>query len=135
MTVVDQSDSPKVEHESLWWLTLPPLIWVAHFFACYLTAAVYCAKSAAHDAPLTTVRWAVGAYTALALCGAALCAWRGLRHRRWGVEGSWRGVPLDFDSPGDRHRFLGLASLLLSGLVILGTLFVALPALFLETCR
>lgn len=44
-------------------------------------------------------------------------------------------APHDFDSRADRHRFLGFTLALLSGVAIVGVLFAAMPALFLETCR
>jgi hypothetical protein len=51
------------------------------------------------------------------------------RHRLGSVA-----VPHDFDTPGDRQRFLGLATPLLSALSAVATLFVALSALFIGRC-
>jgi hypothetical protein len=130
MAVVDEHAD--VASESLWWLALPPAIWIAHLLASYLTAAIYCAKAGSEHASLSGVRWAIAAYTLVALCASGAAAWRGLRNHRWGGGGE---APHDFDSPGDRHRFLGFTSLLLSGLALLGIVFVALPIFFTETCR
>ena len=41
----------------------------------------------------------------------------------------------DLDSPEDRHRFLGFATLLLSGLSGVAVLYAALAAMYFDTCR
>lgn len=127
---LQQTDGPEERHESLWWLTASPVLWAAHFLACYLTAAIWCAK-AGRDVALTGVRGAVAAYTAAALAGIGLVAWHGLRRHRYGSA----AVPHDFDTPGDRHRFLGFATLLLSGLSAVAVIYAALAAVFVGTCR
>jgi hypothetical protein len=43
-------------------------------------------------------------------------------------------LPHDGDSAEDRQRFVGFATLLLSGLSALGIVYSALPALFIESC-
>lgn len=119
------------ERESLWWIALSPTIWAVHFLACYLTAAIWCARFAGHPGSLAWVRWAILAYTVAALGGIGATGWIGYRRHRHGTA----TVPHDFDTPEDRHRFLGFATLLLSGLSLVGTLFVASVALYFETCR
>lgn len=116
--------------ESLWWLTAGPLLWALHFLACYLTAAIWCAK-AGRLAELGWVRGAVAAYTVVALAGIGWTFLHGLRRHRHGAA----TVPHDFDTPGDRHRFLGFATLLLSGLSAVAVIYVALVAVFFGTCR
>lgn len=124
-------EPPAEKRESLWLLTISPTIWAVHFLLCYVTAAVWCAKLAARSAALGWVRTAVAAYTALALAGILTTAWRGyLRHRHGTAT-----VPHDFDSPADRHRFLGFATLLLSGLSAVAVLYVALAVVFIGSCR
>lgn len=119
------------EKESLWVLTVSPAIWAAHFLLCYLTAAIWCAKfGGAHDT-LGGVRVAIALYTAFALAGISLNGWAGWRRHRYGVEVTSH----DFDTREDRHRFLGFATLLLSALGAIATLFVAIVALFFEDCR
>lgn len=119
------------EHEeSLWHLTVSPLIWALHFLACYLTAAVWCAKVADRAAGLGPVRPAIAVYTAVALAGIAATAWVGWRRHRYGAA----AVPHDFDTPGDRHRFLGFATLLLSLLSFVAVAFVAWNGLVFSTC-
>ncbi|EIT67683.1 MULTISPECIES: hypothetical protein [Hydrocarboniphaga] len=116
-------------HESLWRLIVAPALWALHFLACYLTASIWCAK-AGLAATLAPARWAIVVYTLLALIGIALTARSGLRrHRR--VPGA---LPFDEPTALDRHRSLGFATVLLSGLSALATIFVALPALFFPQC-
>ena len=122
-------EAPRGEEESLYWLALGPGIWVAHFLACYLTAAIWCAK-AGRDAPLTTERWLVMAYTVAALAGIAATAWHGFRRHSLGTA----TVPHDFDTPQDRHRFLGFATLLLALLSAVAVIYEAAVALFFGSC-
>ena len=119
------------KNESLWILTVSPTIWAAHFLLSYLTAAVWCAKVAGRDGSLGTVRVAIAVYTVLALLGIGITGWIGYRRHSFG-EGE---TPHDYDTPEDRHRFLGFATLLLSALSAVATLYVALAAVFLGTCR
>ena len=119
------------EHYSLWLLTIAPTIWALHLLLCYITAAIWCAKFAPSGGPLGGVRSAVAWYTALALGGIAVIAWEGYRRHRHGTETTTH----DLDTMGDRHRFLGFATLLLSGLSAVAVLYAALAAAYFETCR
>lgn len=123
--------APAERTESLWLLVVSPAIWGAHFLLCYLTAAIWCARFAPPGATLGPVRWAITGYTIVALAGIAWNGRGGWRRHRLGGE----PLPHDFDSSGDRHRFLGFATLLLSGLSAIATLFAAFVALFFEDCR
>jgi hypothetical protein len=119
------------EKENLWLLAVSPTIWTAHFLLCYLTAAIWCAKFDGAQTTLGVVRIAIAIYTAFALVGIGLNGWAGWRRHRYGSE----TTPHDFDSSEDRHRFLGFATLLLSALSAIATLFVAMVAFFFEDCR
>jgi hypothetical protein len=119
------------KHERLWLLIVSPTIWAVHFLLCYITAAVWCAKFAPRDGTLGPVRWAIAAYTVMALAGIALNGRSGLRRHRRGTE----SAPHDFDTPGDRHGFLGYATVLLSWLSAVAVVFAAFAAIFLEDCR
>jgi hypothetical protein len=119
------------EKESLWRLIVSPTIWAVHFMLCYITAAVWCAKFAPRFGSLEPVRWAIAIYTVMALSGIAWNGWDGLRRHRFGSE----SLPHDFDTPGDRHRFLGFATVLLAGLSAVATLFAATVVVFFEDCR
>ena len=117
--------------ESLWLLIVSPTIWAVHFMLSYVTAAVWCAKFAAPAGPLGGVRIAIAIYTAVALIGIALNGWSGLRRHRLGSE----TTPHDFDSPADRHRFLGFATLLLAALSAVAVMYAAIVVLFFQDCR
>lgn len=124
-------DGRTPDRDSLWLLTIAPVIWAAHLLLCYVTAAVWCAKFAGPGGSLDGVRTAVTWYTVVALAGIAFVGWEGFRRHRYGTEATTH----DLDSPEDRHRFLGFATLLLSGLSAVAVLYAALAAAFFETCR
>jgi len=111
-------------------LTIAPTIWATHFLVSYVTAAIWCAKYSGDDGSLGAARTAIAVYTALALIGIAITGWIGYRRHTFG-DGS---LPHDADTPEDRHRFLGFATLLLSGLSAVATLFVASVAVFIGNC-
>jgi len=116
--------------ESLWMLTIAPTIWALHFLVSYVTAAVWCAKYAGDGGSLGGVRIAIAVYTVTALIGIAITGWVGYRRHTFGAS----SLPHDADTPEDRHRFMGFATLLLSGLSAVATLFVASVAVFIENC-
>ncbi|MEW4528331.1 hypothetical protein [Maioricimonas sp. JC845] len=117
--------------ESLWMLTVSPTIWAGHFLASYVTAAVWCAKVQDSSSSLWPARIAIAIYTVTALIGIVVTGWIGLQRAR--VEPD---AVQDFqDTPLGRHRFLGFATLLLSVLSGVATLFVAAVILFMETCE
>jgi hypothetical protein len=117
--------------ESLWMLAASPTVWALHLLLSYCTAAIWCAKIAQPDDSLSPVRWAIAIYTAIALVAVALIGWRGLK--RQSLAGSTTAH--DFDSREGRHRFLGFATLLLSGLSAVAITYAALAAVFIENCR
>jgi hypothetical protein len=119
------------DKDTLWMLTMAPAIWASHFMLCYLTAAIWCARRAGEGGPLGNVRSAIAWYTAAALAGLAVIGWEGYRRHSYGTE----TLPHDFDSPEDRHRFLGFATLLLAGLSAVATIYVAFAATLFETCH
>jgi hypothetical protein len=96
-----------------------------------LTAAVWCAKVAGPDGALGPARWAIAGYAVAALIGIGMSFISALRRHRYGTA----AVPHDFDSAADRHRFLGFATLLLSGLSAVAVLYVAAAAIFIGSCR
>jgi hypothetical protein len=117
--------------DTLWMLTIAPAIWAAHLMLSYITSAVWCAKFTGADSSLGGVRTAIGWYTTVALIGIAFVGWEGFRRHSHGSE----TTPHDLDSPEDRHRFLGFATLLLAGLSAVATIFVAFASVVFETCR
>jgi hypothetical protein len=120
-----------VPGESLWAMIVSPSIWALHFLACYILAAVFCAK-AGPAADLATVRWWIAGLTVLAL---GTIAASGVQAYRLGHFMEGKAAPHDADTIHDRRRFLAYATLLLSGLSFVATLFVALPAVFVASCR
>ncbi len=117
--------------ETLWMLPLAPGVWAAHFVASYATAAVYCAKLADPEGSLSTVRVAITLYTLVALAAVVAIGYVGLRRHRFGAA----ALPHDDDTPEDRHRFLGFATLLLSGLSAVAVMFSGLVVVFIRSCE
>jgi hypothetical protein len=112
-------------------LAASPTIWAAHFLLSYCTAAVWCEKLAVENGALGGAGVAIWIFTAAALAAIAAVgshAWR--RHRYEDAE-----TPHDFDSPADRHRFLGFACALLSGLSAVAVLYSALAVVVAGSCR
>jgi|SRR5688572_23708527 len=121
---------------SLWLLTIAPTIWAAHLLLSYITAAIWCAKFVGMNGSLGGVRTAVAWYTTVALAGIAFVGWEGFRrHSYLSTSGGTEATTHDLDSPEDRHRFLGFATLLLSGLSAVAVLYAALAAMYFDTCR
>jgi len=125
-----ESRATEESRDSLWMLMAPLMIWAGHFLASYLTAAIWCAKYAGTSGSLMPVRVAVGVYTLAALLGIGVTGWCGFRR----VSFHRDDMPHDDDTPLDRYRFLGFATLLMSALSAVATLFVAIVILFVETC-
>lgn len=119
------------EHVSLWTLALPPLIWAVHFLLSYCTAAIWCAKFAGQSGSLGTARLAVAVYTAVALAALLFSGLSGYRkHRLHQVP-----APHDRDTPEDRYRFLGQATMLLAGLSAIAVCYAALVVVFIRSCH
>ena len=121
------------EASSLWLITLSPLVWAVHFVLCYGGAALYCARFAPE--PLTAVpfmRVSIVGLTALALCIIGYVAW--VSWRQWDFLDDH-----DYEhakAVGEhRHEFLGHAAFLLSVMSGIAVLYVAMPAIFMETCQ
>ncbi len=127
----EATNAPPERRETLWLLTFGPTIWAVHFVLSYVTAAVWCAKVAGRSGSLGGARTAIVIFTLLALAGVGLTLWRGFRQASFGTG----TVPHDFDIPGDRHRFLGLATVLLCGLSAVAIIYIALTVVFIESCR
>lgn len=124
------SDAPPESDDSLWMLTVSPSIWAVHLLLSYTTAAVWCEKFSGDSGTLIGARIAIAAYTVIALAGITMVGWIG--HQRHTFDNG--SLPHDDDTPQDRHRFLGFATLLLSVLSGVATLFVAAVAVFIGNC-
>src|SRR3546814_7990489 len=80
----DDCRVPDAGMKSPWTLIAGPTTWALHFLACYVTAAVWCAKMS-RAATLGEARLALWALTVLALAVIAWFGWRGLQAHRRGV--------------------------------------------------
>ena len=121
---------------SLWLLTIAPTIWAAHLLMSYITAAIWCARYAERHDPLNGIRTAITWYTIVALVGITIVGWEGFRRHSYPSTASGtEATTHDLDTPEDRHRFLGFATLLLSGLSAVAVLYAALAAMYFDTCR
>jgi hypothetical protein len=119
-------DEPR---QSLWALTVGPAIWAGHFLSSYIAAAVWCGHAGPH-ARFGWLNVVFAVFTALALVAVA-----------WVARGGWTkynhgdAVPSHHkDTPGDRHRFLGLATLLLAVLSAVSILYTAVAVAMLRGC-
>jgi hypothetical protein len=118
------------ENQSLLLLAASPVIWAAHFMLSYITAAIWCAKVAGPAGSLGGARVAIAVYTVLALSGIGYIGWLAFRRHTYGTA----TLPHDDDTPEDRHRFLGFATLLLSALSAVAVIYAALAAVFIGSC-
>jgi Kef-type K+ transport system membrane component KefB len=116
----------------VWGLTFGPAIWALHFLVCYVGAAVFCAKWADPMSAWHLLQGGIAAATAVALAGIAFVGWRAYHRCRF-AEGAQ--PPHDADSAEDRGRFLGLSTLLLSGLSFVATVYTAMAAVLAASCR
>jgi hypothetical protein len=123
--------SRRRERGNLWLLVLAPTLWALHFLVSYVTAAVYCAKTA-DTAFLLPVRIAVVVYTLVALAGIGAVGLGGYRRHFHTGEGH---LPHDRDVVADQLGLIGFSTLLLAGLSAVATVYTALPAVFIESCR
>jgi hypothetical protein len=119
------------QHQSLWMLAASPAIWSVHFLLSYSTAAIWCGMVVGRDGSLWNIRLIIAGYTVVALIAIGIMGWFGFRRHRLRSE----TLPHDADTPEDRHRFLGFATLLLSGLSAVATGYVALAAVFIGSCH
>lgn len=131
MSEPTKTTSKPERRESLWGLIVSPIIWAVHFMATYLTASIWCAKFANSNRSFDEVRMTIGIFTVVAMVGILVNGWIGYRHHKFGDQ----PTPHDNDTPEDRHRFLGFATLLLAGLSAVATLFVAAVTIFVRSCN
>jgi hypothetical protein len=126
----ESQDLVAEDRQSLWLLTVSPTIWAAHFLASYISAAIWCGNVADREVGLGTLRVAIIGLAIIALIGIAFTGSRGWRKRTYGGG----EPPYNKDTAEDRHRFLGLATVLLSGRSAIATIYSALATLFIGSC-
>lgn len=130
MTTHETQHELSEERQSLWLLVLSPSIWAGHFLASYIGAAVWCGMMDDRAKSVDALRIAVVLFGFVSLIGIGFIArigWRKYKHA--GGE-----PPFDKDTPEDRHRFLGAATILLSGASAIATLYSCLSMLFIPNC-
>ncbi|MBM9596175.1 hypothetical protein [Roseitranquillus sediminis] len=120
------------EADSLWRITLGPLIWALHFVASYGTTAAWCAKVATAFEPVPGLRIGLAVLTVAALAGIVWVGWRAWR--QWDFTEDWDYVNKEGENE-DRHEFLGHAAFLLAIVSFVGVVYVAMPVLLIESCR
>jgi Kef-type K+ transport system membrane component KefB len=116
--------------EAVWTLFTAPVIWAFHFLACYIGAAIFCAKQEILGIDFVGLRIAIAIVTVLSLsmiAMSALLAWR-----QWGFGTG--DPPHDEPTRRDRLLFQGYATLLLSALSFVAVIFTTLPVLFIRDC-
>ena len=114
---------------SLWILAASPALWSLHFLVSYGFAAIWCGRLG--DGSMAAVRVAIAVFTVVALAGIAAIGYVGFGWHR-AAPGP---PPHDADTPEDRRGFMGMATLLLSGLSAVGVIYAALAAVFIGTCE
>ena len=116
----------------LWRVIVSPIVWAVHFLFCYVYGAVYCAK-AGRDASLAgpTVIIIGATVVALVLIGlSTLHLWK-VRGRSLTDD----DFEYEHNTPEERHRFLSHVALMLCVLSAVAVLYVAIPLLYLTSCR
>ncbi len=116
----------------LWRVIAAPIVWAVHFLFCYVFAAIYCEKLG-RDASLDTATWVIVGATVLALALIGLST-----HRLWRVRGrslTDNDLEYEHNTPEERHRFLSHVALMLCVLSAVAVLYVAIPMLYLTSCR
>lgn len=116
----------------LWLVIMAPVIWVCHFLFTYIYAAVLCEKLG-RDTALAQVQAAVWGASLLALAGIGLVTWRLWRVRARSLTDD--DFEYEHNTPEERHRFLSHVALMLCALSAVAVIYVALPPLYLESCR
>ena len=116
----------------LWQVIAAPIIWALHFLFSYVYAAIYCEKLG-RDASLATPTLVISGATALALLLIGVSA-----HRLWQVRArslTDNDFEFEHNSPEERHRFLSHVALMLCVLSAVAVAYVAIPMLYLSSCR
>ena len=126
-------DSLSESRQRVWIVPASPVIWALHFLGTYVFVALWCGMVVGRDGSLITARLAVAGWSAVALGAIGGVGWLGYRAHSFGAPPE--PPPHDEDTPDDRHRFLGFATLLLSGLSGVAVIYSAMTILFITTCQ
>ncbi|NOT45318.1 MAG: hypothetical protein HOP14_12010 [Acidobacteria bacterium] len=128
------------ERQPVWIVPAPLVVWALHFLACYVTAALWCGPAvgtapggaALGNTALAGLPLALFTIYTLASMLALLALIRmGYRAHTLGDA----SPPHDADSPADRHRFIGYATLLIAGLSLVAVIYSAMAVFMVQTCQ
>lgn len=97
-----------------------PIIWGAHFLACYLLVSIACALG------LAGARTGLALLTAIALALIAFAGWSNYRKWSRAKQAGTQDAPL--------HAFFALNAMMLSAMSALALSWVAFPSLMLPVC-
>lgn len=117
------------DRQSLWILVIPPAIWALHFIGSYAGAAVWCG-AIGRDRPLGILGVIFAVATVLAVAGIGAAGWAGWKRYKHPSSGDTHHQ----DTAEDRHRFLGLATVLLATLSAIATLYAAIAVALIGGC-
>jgi hypothetical protein len=114
--------------EHLWIPIVAPSIWAVHFTLCYGTAVAACGRFGAdRSLPLMGL---LAVYTIAAMAAIAALFVHGWRRHRYQLPQKTH----DDDTPEDRRHFMAWTTMLLAGLSLVATGFVAIAAVLVGGC-
>jgi multidrug efflux pump subunit AcrB len=125
-----------VERDSLFSIIVGPLVWAVYFLTIYITTAIACAKEFFYLQIFGISILPAGVALATLIAVGLILDGAIVALRRW--RRPWGKAPLpphDRDSIQSRRRFMAYAGFLLCTLSLIATLWVALPFLFMTSCR
>jgi ABC-type uncharacterized transport system permease subunit len=107
---------------------VPFAIWMGYFIAVYAAVSIGCVRGLATTeyAGVNVITLALVLIAALTMVAMLVFGWIGYR--------GWR-TARDHDAPGERARFAGVVTMLVTGLAVVATLWVALPVFMLHPCQ
>lgn len=104
--------------DPLWLPIVAPVVWSMHFMVCYVWAALACGRFSALSPALAT---GITASTAVSVLIISTLLVHGLRR----LDHTLPDHPNDNPTPEDRTKFMAFTTVLLAGLSLIGTMFVA----------
>lgn len=104
--------------DPLWLPIAAPVVWSTHFMVCYVWAALACGRFSTLSPALAT---GITASTAVSVVIISALLVHGLRR----LGHTLPDRPNDDPTPEDRTKFMAFTTVLLAGLSLIGTMFVA----------
>ena len=122
--------------DSIWGLAFPAVVWSAHFLWCYVVNALLCARGVGGETALglAAIQWNIVLATVLLgalLLGSLLTAAGRLRSADLGE----RDADMSDDTLPAQRLFLARSTFAIAAVSLLAMIYVAMPALFFDTCR